>query len=109
MFHRQHPAYFADPAYIGDLKTGERAYKWAAHELFAESLGNGKGEQLLADGRLEELTHFALAVDGKVNLLSPYEKMALRDALRDEAAAKGYFTTLFGVLAEDTATEGTFT
>lgn len=91
-FHALFPLYFEDPRYIGDLKERERAYKWAAHELFHETLGAGQLHDLLQDGRIDEAGRCALAVEGRFNLLAIFEKAALRDGLRDDQAAERFLT-----------------
>lgn len=97
-FLREFPGGFEDPTYIGDRQTGERAYKWAAHELFVEELGSGKAEELLSEGRVDDLSTKAVTVVSRVNLLSLYESAAFRDALEDLTAARRFFRTLIGLL-----------
>ena len=92
------PLYFKDPAYIGDIKTGERFYKWAVHELFVAKLGNGQLERLLREGAIEEIRSRAFAVEGRLNLLAVFEKAALRDGLRDRDVAIRYFEALLAIL-----------
>jgi len=92
------PLYFEDPRYIGDLKDGERAYKWAAHRLFADTLGGGRLRQLLDDGEIDEARRRALAVESRVNILAVFEKVALRDGLRDDRAAQAFLTALSGLI-----------
>jgi hypothetical protein len=97
-FHGYCPLYFEDPVYIGDLKSGERAYKWAVHEQFAETLGSGQLGDLLGAGAIDELRRRALAVEGRINLLAVFEKAAFRDGLRSDAAARRYFEALHRIL-----------
>lgn len=100
-FNRRFPLGFEDPKYLevssGEL-GGERNYKFRAHERYVESFGGGSGEQLLADGQLDELRERVQGVvtKGKLNLLSPYEAMALRDGLASsDSATAAYFDALF--------------
>lgn len=99
------PLGFDDPAYLdvgNDQAGGERGYKIRAHERWVETLGNGKGEKLLADGNLDELRHStqSIVTGGHMNLLSPYEAMALRDGLLpSESAAESFFDALFKFVA----------
>jgi hypothetical protein len=93
------PGGFAGEAYFGDAKRGERAYKVAAHERFAAELGGGRLEALLAAGDVAEAARRAKSVVGAVNLLSPYESMALADALQDDAGAGAYLGALARLLA----------
>ena len=108
LFHNLFPLYFADPKYQKDPSIGERNYKLEAHDHFVKTLGGGQREALLATGNIDELCKRALAVEGKVNLLSPYEKMALRDGLKNEAAARRFFKTLFYLLEETRPSEVCF-
>jgi len=106
-FRRHFPALFEDPEYL-DAEGNERHYKWVAHELFVELLGEGSGRSLLEAGDHPELRQRLLQVDSHLNLLSPYEKMAIRDALEDEEAALRYFAALFDVIERDSLEESTY-
>lgn len=103
-FSRRFPKGFDDPAYLSD----ERIYKWEAHELWRTTLGDGKGRRLLEQGNVAELTTRALAVDGRLNLLSIYEKAALRDGLKEPHAAERYLRALFDLLEADQLLRGSF-
>jgi hypothetical protein len=107
-FRSLFPLYFGDPAYIGDLKAGERAYKWAAHQQFVDTLGSGQLRQLLKDGAVEELRRRALAVEGRVNLLPVFEKAAFRDGLKDDSSATFYFESLAQVLETSSLDQASF-
>ena len=104
-FHAIFPLYFEDAAYIGEARStpssskGERAYKWAAHELFKNSLGDGKLGALLSNGAIDEIRRLALTVERRTNLLAVFEKAALSDALEDIRAATEFFRALDQVLS----------
>lgn len=102
------PLFFEDPAYIGNLKSGERTYKWEAHRQFVETLGGDQLEHLLAAGAIASLRDRALAVEGRVNLLAVFEKAAFRDGLRSDAAAVGYFNALLAILKAPTIEQASF-
>jgi hypothetical protein len=108
LFLARFPNGFKDPKYLDDRKFQERAYKWRAHQAFEEMLGNGKGERLLAAGDIDGLVHAAQHVVCMVNLLSPYEQMALHDALADKDAARSFFTGLFALLSASKPSAETF-
>jgi len=100
-FLAQFPGGFSDSDYLGTGKagraeSGERNYKWRAHEQYEAELGNGIGESLLHRGEIAELSARAVRVaTGGLNLLSPYESMAFRDGLNDDQnAATRYFGAL---------------
>ena len=104
-FKLRFPGGFADPLYLeaekGEL-GGERNYKLRAHQRYLDAFGHGKGENLLETGSIDQLRELVQGVATKdhMNLLSPYEAMALRDGLaaNDKAAAK-FFRTLFAFVA----------
>ncbi len=107
-FRSHYPLFFEDPKYLGDLHKGERVYKWTAHELFQRELGDGKLGRLLRDGHLDEARKHALAVEGRMNVLSLYETAAFRDALKDDAAAKRYLDALELILAGSHVEQSSF-
>jgi hypothetical protein len=107
-FASRFPLYFEDPAYLGDARKGERNAKWAAHRKFVDTLGGGRLEELLAAGNLAELRRRALAVEGATNLLSVFEKAALKEAIAGADGAREFFTLLSAVLLEPTLSQPTF-
>jgi hypothetical protein len=100
-FRSLFPLYFEDPRYIGDLKEGERAYKWAAHELFAETLGGERLNDLLSGGDVAEATRRIRAVVGRVNLLSMFEAAAFRDGLEEAGPAEAFLRALNEILTAE--------
>lgn len=96
------PKGFADPRYAGDAADRrDRVARWRrAHEVYAERLGGGEGERLLAAGDVAGLVERALEVERVVRpLLRGAEKGSFEDALEDLEAARGYFAALFELLA----------
>jgi len=107
-FLARFPQGFDDPAFIGDGKTtGERLYKWAAHEFYEERLGKGTFGYLLKND-LPKLVQEIERCVGKVNLLSIYEASAFRDALKIESAARMFAQRLFDLLESEEITEDVF-
>jgi hypothetical protein len=105
------PGGFTDPKYAGSGGKGrERSLRWRrAHEQFAETLGNGEGERLLAEGDLAGLVERASAVERNVRvLLGPGEKSLLGEALADVDSARGFFEALFELLAAPAPQETLF-
>ena len=101
LFSSLFPLGFSDPAYLShkELKTdqpgGERDYKWREHERFRDELGNGKGESMLAGGKLEAVTNTLCSIS-QINLLSRFERMAFKDGIRGNSdAAKSFVEALF--------------
>ncbi|MGH7388915.1 MAG: hypothetical protein ACREM3_05585 [Candidatus Rokuibacteriota bacterium] len=97
-FTRRYPKGFLDAAYIGDRRAGERAYKWSAHELWSTTLGTAEARHLVEGGRVDEVVRRALVIEGRLNLLFPTEKAALRDGLRDSKLPLDYFKALYALL-----------
>jgi len=93
------PQGFTDPGYLGDRKKGERNYKLKAHQLYADTLGDGKAEDLLEAGDIDELRRRMLAVQARTNLLYITEAAAFRDGLKDDAAATTFFQALVALLS----------
>ncbi|MFC1696132.1 DUF3553 domain-containing protein [Pseudomonadota bacterium] len=108
MFRSYYPLLFDDPTYFGDRTQGERAYKLEAHDAFNELLGNGIGRALLDKDDIAEIQKRLFTVEGLLNLLSPYEKMALKDGLNNETAARSYFSALFDVIEKDGVDKETY-
>jgi hypothetical protein len=98
-FLRRFPRGFRDPRFLGDRHSGERRYKEVAHQQWDKTLGHGEATRLVRRRATALLVERALAVEGLLNLLSPYEKMALREALgKHPEAARRFFETLVAVL-----------
>lgn len=96
------PKGFADPKYRAESKRkGDSEFKWrAAQAAFAEQLGGGDGERLLAADDVGELVRRAVRVERNVGLVHPNpEKASLKDALKDKGAAQAFFEALFELLA----------
>jgi hypothetical protein len=108
MFRSCYPLLFDDPKYFGDRTGGERAYKLEAHDAFNELLGNGQGRELLGQDDIGELLKRLFTVEGLLNLLSPYEKMAFKDGLQSETAARSYLAALFSVIEKDVVDRESF-
>jgi hypothetical protein len=97
-FRATYPRGFLDPAYAAEH---ERASLWrAAGGEWAQALGEGRAERLLAGGDVRELVRRALRVERHVVLVpGTFEPEALPAAFRDLAAAGAFFQALLAVLA----------
>ena len=104
-FVSRYPGRFSDPKYLHD----ERIYKWDAHLLFVELLGDAQLDKLLGAGEISTIVERILKIVRAVHhkkMLSPYEMMALKDGLKDVAAATRYAESISGLLgAKDTNAE----
>ena len=104
IFLHDFPAGFADPK----DHNNERTYKLDAHLKFDQELGLERMRELLAAGNVAELAAKAVKVAASINLMAVFEKGSLRDAMKDEAAAKVFFTELMNVLDEQAVTQECF-
>lgn len=89
------PEGFRDEEYV----ASERAYKWTAHLQWREALGESTFAALIRQRRYEEIANRALRVEGRTNLIFSFEKMALRDGVKDKGAAifaKALYALLHG-------------
>ena len=88
------PAGFTDPQYL----DWERNYKWKAHRQWEELLHKGAFADLLRRGEYGEVARRAVAIESRTNLLYSFEKIALRDAVRNPAGARTFAVGLFDLL-----------
>jgi hypothetical protein len=93
-FLRFFPQGFRDETYL----DWERGYKVAAHRRFEEALGAGAFRSLLEQGREVEAAERAIRVESRTHLLFSFEKMALRDAVREPRAASRFAHGLYDYL-----------
>jgi hypothetical protein len=86
------PGRFRDETYV----DWERTYKWQAHQLWSQLLGQAEIDRLLRRRRYREIGARAIAVYArpKLNLLALYEWMALREALADDRGARRFAPAL---------------
>jgi hypothetical protein len=84
------PAGFEDPVYLEE----ERNYKVDAAAMFSRLLSREIRMEAIRDQRVDALVDAALQIDAATNLISPFEKAALRDGLKDPQAALRFFGAL---------------
>jgi hypothetical protein len=99
------PGGFSDPDYV-EL---ERSYKLNAHLAWEQSLSKPQFARLLKERKYAEIATTAIRIESRTNLLFSFEKMALRDAVRDRDAAKTFSTALFDLLYGRGSLERRFT
>ncbi|XHC25114.1 MAG: hypothetical protein ACFHWZ_06895 [Phycisphaerales bacterium] len=92
LFRTHFPDGFQSPSYLEQ----ERDYKVKASEYAKAHLSCEKISEALASGDVESLVAALCkaATLGDMNLLHQHEVMPVRDALKDEAAARNYFSGL---------------
>ena len=76
----------------------ERNYKWEAHLMWEEKLNKIEFGNLLRAGEFTEIAKRAISIESKTNLLFSFEKMALRDAVKDPDFAKLFAKGLYDFL-----------
>src|SRR3954471_18095048 len=82
--------FFPDGFYDETYLDWERNYKVAAHERFCERLPAKPCAALLREGRHAEAAALAVKAESRTHLLFSFEKMALRDAVREENGARAF-------------------
>lgn len=88
------PEGFRDETYA----DWERDYKWQAHLRWEEQLDRATFRGLIGDGEFVEAANRAVRIESRTNLLFSFEKMALRDAVKSEAGARLFATSLYEFL-----------
>jgi hypothetical protein len=104
-FLRHFPGGFYGQKYL----DWERGYKEAAHKEWRQQLGRAKFRALLADKDFAEVAARAVRIESRTNLLFSFEKMALRDAVRDPKGARGFAHGLYDFLHGSGRMEAKFT
>ena len=78
----------------------ERSYKLLAHQQWQQVLNRKAFQELLKLEKFNEIASAAIRVESRTNLLFSFEKMALRDAVREregaETFSRGLYDMLFG-------------
>lgn len=103
-FLRFFPGGFDDETYL----DWERGYKWEAHQRWQEQLGREEHAALIRSKDYEEIAQRAVRIESRTNLLFSFEKMALRDAVRDRTGARLFADGLYQWLYEDQSLEMRF-
>jgi hypothetical protein len=103
-FLRYFPNGFRDETYV----DWERGYKWAAHEVWEETLGRAEFRRLLAKREFDEIARRAVGLEARTNLLFSFEKMALRDAVRMPGGAETFARGLYEFVYGGTSTRSRF-
>ncbi len=73
----------------------ERDYKWQAHLQWKEHLNKKTYKHLLDAGKYSEIAATAIKIESRTNLLFSFEKMAVRDAVKDKNGAKIFAEGLY--------------
>lgn len=78
----------------------ERDYKWQAHLNWDGQLNKQQYETLLKAKRYSEIASIVIKIESKTNLLFSFEKMALRDAVKNPDGAmifaEGLYEHVYG-------------
>src|SRR5689334_16567488 len=88
--------YYFPKGYQGQkFQDWERNYKLSAHEAWQTQLNKAAFKKLLNEKDFFGIAKKALAIESKTNLLFSFEKMALRDAVRDPGSAEVFSKGLY--------------
>ena len=96
------PGGFQDETYL----EWERNYKWQAHVDWENQLNKDEYLRLLNARKYSDIAARAVRIEARTNLLFSFEKMALRDAVREPRGARLFAVELYEFLhgAEDEET-----
>jgi hypothetical protein len=103
-FLRFFPDGFRDETYL----EWERNYKADAARAWQATLAAGRFKTLLEAGRYGDIAAEAIRIESRTNLLFSFEKMALRDAVRQPTGARRFAEGLFTFLHVDRLGEEAF-
>ncbi len=90
------PCGFSDPAYLA--AKGERKYKFDAHLLMIDLLGEAMFCSLLRQNDFKEVLDRVKRVINKTNLISPYEKIGFSNGVASEVNQKLFAESLYDLL-----------
>jgi hypothetical protein len=93
-FQLYYPNGFDDAVY----QVAERGVKERAHLEWLTELNPQAYRRLLARGEHGRIVDIALRIEARCNLLFSFEKMALRDAVKEPADARLFATALYAFL-----------
>ncbi len=96
-FLRFFPGGFRDETYL----IWERDYKWEAHREWQAQLGATTFARALKEKRYAEIAAQAVRIESGRSFLFSFEKMALRDAVREPDGARTFAKGLFALLHGD--------
>ena len=96
-FLRHFPNGFRDETYL----AWERDYKWQAHLQWEALLSRERFAELLKQRRYQDIAKVAIGIESRTNLLFSFEKMALRDAVKQPEGAGNFSRGLFAYLHGD--------
>ena len=95
---------FTDATYI----DWERQYKLDAHFSFQQELNKAEYERLIKAKKYNEIAAKAVRVESRTNLLFSFEKMALRDAVKETAWSRPFALGLYDYVYGDDHLENRF-
>jgi hypothetical protein len=98
------PGGFNDPVYLAE----ERNDKVEASELFSRVLSQEIRMECIREQRVDTLVEAALQVDASTALISPFEKAAFREGLKDPHAALTFFGALSALIDSPAPSAGHF-
>jgi hypothetical protein len=95
-FLRLFPKGFRDETYL----AWERDYKWETHQRWEEALNRNEFRRLLEKREYAEIAARAVRTEqrSRHSMIFSFEKMALRDAVKSPAGARGFATGLYDFL-----------
>lgn len=95
---------FSDATY----KAWERQYKLDAHFQFQQLLNKDAYAQLLKQKKYSDIALTAVKIESRTNLIFSFEKMALRDGIKEPKGAKAFAEGLFDYIYGNNSIEDRF-
>jgi len=95
-FLRVFPRGFRDETYL----AWEREYKWETHELWQQTLARDEFRRLLRGREFGEIAQRTLRIEqrSRHSMIFSFEKMALRDAVKQRTGAQAFAEGLYELL-----------
>jgi hypothetical protein len=103
-FLRNFPGGFYGDKYV----SWERDYKWNAHLKWMQKLDKQTFRGLLEAGDYITIANTAVKIETRTNLLFSFEKMALRDAVREEQGARQFAEALYKYVYDQSSHKAAF-
>ena len=99
-----HPDAFGGPDYVEKIRSSIMA----AHQMWVDSLGGELGNELLNDGKVDEVRRLVLEIGGKAGLMTADEKRTVEAILNDGDAAEPYLRELIDVVGQGAPDQASF-
>jgi hypothetical protein len=104
IYLRKEPGALDDPA----ARDALRESQVDAHEMWADLLGDGRGDELLDGGETDDVRRRLLKIATAPGVLRPDERSALERAIEDDADADEFLRALFAVAEQSSEDQAAY-